>query len=328
MILTHEQIKDITLGALRVAQNEAGESCFYRFTEHQMEDVYIEIPDFYKKSKATAGVRLDFMTDSTALSFRYTVRSGSSRKFYFFDVCVDGVLVAHEGEMEMSAKAGQVSVVLGTERAERRVTVWLPNLSIARLSEVTLDDGATLTPVTPTRRLLALGDSITQGYDAVYPSQSYANKLAWALDAELVNQAIGGEVFRPAILDEHLPYTPDLITVAYGTNDWSGRTAEEFHKYSDAYYSRLAELYPTTPVYVILPIWRADMDKVTRVGRFESARDALRSYAGKYENFHVIDGMTLTPHLPAFYSDLYLHPNDLGFMVYAENLAKAISALC
>ena len=42
MKLNLEQMKEITLGALQVETNGAGEYCFYRFTEHQMEDVYIE----------------------------------------------------------------------------------------------------------------------------------------------------------------------------------------------------------------------------------------------------------------------------------------------
>ena len=264
MKLNFEQMREITLGALKVEINEAGEYCFYRFTEHQMEDVYIEIPDFYKKSKAAAGIRLDFMTDSENLSFRYSIKSGSSRKFYFFDCFVDGVLISHEGEMEMVEKAGEITVALGTDKRERRVTLWLPGLSIVRLSDVTLDDGASLRRAATARKILVLGDSITQGYDAVYPSQSYANKLAWALDAEIVNQAIGGEIFRPAILDENLPFTPDLITVAFGTNDWSGQTAENFEKNADGFYTKLATLYPNTPVFAILPIWRADWEKVTR----------------------------------------------------------------
>ena len=35
--------------------------------------------------------------------------------------------------------------------------------------------------------------------------------------------------------------------------------------------------------------------------------------------FSVLDGMTLVPHLPEFFSDKFLHPNDLGFGIYAEN---------
>lgn len=327
MKLNLEQMKEITLGALKIETNGAGEYCFYRFTEHQMEDVYIEIPDFYKKSKAAAGVRLDFLTDSESLSFRYTIKSGSSRKFYFFDCFVDGVLVSHEGEMEMSDKAGEISVTLGADKRERRVTLWLPGLSIVRLSDVTLDDGASLRRAPTARKILVLGDSITQGYDAVYPSQSYANKMAWALDAEIVNQAIGGEIFRPAILDEELPFTPDLITVAFGTNDWSGQTAEAFEKNADGFYTKLAGLYPDTPVFAILPIWRADWEKVTRTKPFHESREILRTLAEKHPNFRVIDGMTLTPHLPAFFSDLYLHPNDLGFQIYAQELVRQMKEI-
>ena len=327
MKLNFEQMKEITLGVLKVEINEAGEYCFYRFTEHQMEDIYIEIPDFYKKSKAAAGIRLDFMTDSASLSFRYSIKSGSSRKFYFFDCFVDGVLISHEGEMEMVEKAGEITVALGTDKRERRVTLWLPGLSIVRLSDVTLDDGASLRRAATARKILVLGDSITQGYDAVYPSQSYANKLAWALDAEIVNQAIGGEIFRPAILDENLPFTPDLITVAFGTNDWSGQTAENFEKNADGFYTKLATLYPNTPVFAILPIWRADWEKVTRAKPFHESREILRGLAEKHPNFRGIDGMSLTPHLPAFSSDLYPHPNDLGFEIYAQELVRRMQEI-
>lgn len=32
----------------------------------------------------------------------------------------------------------------------------------------------------------------------------------------------------------------------------------------------------------------------------------------------------MTPHCTDFYSDGYLHPNDLGFTQYAENLCNEI----
>jgi lysophospholipase L1-like esterase len=172
-----------------------------------------------------------------------------------------------------------------------------------------------------------LGDSITQGYDAVFSSQCYANKMAHMLDAEIVNQAIGGEIFRPAILDEQLPFAPDLITVAFGTNDWSGQTAENFEKNADGFYTKLANLYPNTPVFAILPIWRADWEKVTKAKPFHESRAILKALAEKHPNFHVIDGMALTPHLPAFFSDLYLHPNDLGFEIYAEELVRRMTEI-
>jgi hypothetical protein len=38
----------------------------------------------------------------------------------------------------------------------------------------------------------------------------------------------------------------------------------------------------------------------------------------------LIEGETLTPSIPDFYSDKYLHPNGLGFGIYAENLCKIL----
>ena len=39
----------------------------------------------------------------------------------------------------------------------------------------------------------------------------------------------------------------------------------------------------------------------------------------------VVSGWNLVPHLPEFFEDEYLHPNDQGFSLYAENLYKQIS---
>ena len=62
--------------------------------------------------------------------------------------------------------------------------------------------------------MLMLGDSITHGYDAISPSNSYASLVADMLDANAINKGIGGEVFWPqfaAMLDN---ITPEIITVA------------------------------------------------------------------------------------------------------------------
>ena len=70
-------------------------------------------------------------------------------------------------------------------------------------------------------RLLAFGDSITQGVDVVHPSLAYAPTLARLMDADSRNKGIGGEVFFPALLEEKEDLDPDFVTVAYGSNDWS-----------------------------------------------------------------------------------------------------------
>ena len=38
----------------------------------------------------------------------------------------------------------------------------------------------------------------------------------------------------------------------------------------------------------------------------------------------VLDGRPFVPHVPDFFSDLYLHPNDMGFKCYANALYEAM----
>jgi hypothetical protein len=40
-----------------------------------------------------------------------------------------------------------------------------------------------------------------------------------------------------------------------------------------------------------------------------------------------VDGFTLTPHIEDFFADKDLHPNDLGFAFYAENLLSALKKI-
>ena len=39
----------------------------------------------------------------------------------------------------------------------------------------------------------------------------------------------------------------------------------------------------------------------------------------------LVDGELMTPHLPEFFSDGFLHPNALGFGIYAENLVRVMN---
>lgn len=320
MRLTHEQAAALLDGALWWEENKEGALLPHRFTKEQT-DWYLADKDLGYKVWATAGVRLDFTTDADAFGFTYIASLASSRRFCYVDVAVDGALVAHEGEEQVRHLTKRVEIKLPA--GTHRVTVYLPGLFVAALDDLTLSDGATFAPVKKQRLLLALGDSITQGYDAVYPSLAYPTQLAAALDASLVNQGIGGEVFRPGI-PAALPKEPDIVTVAYGTNDFSCRDPEEAAADAAAFYRRVRDLYPHARIFALTPVWRADIDThPTRFASFEAARDMVRR-AAALPNCVVIEGDGLLPHLPAVCSDGYLHPNDLGFCAYAAALYRAM----
>ncbi len=320
MKLTHEQVATLLDGALWWEVTKEDALLPHRFTKEQAA-WYMQDPDLGYKNFATAGVRLDFTTDADAFGFTYIASLASSRRFCYVDVAVDGALVAHEGEDQVRHLTKRVEI--GLPKGTHRVTVFLPGLFVASLAEVTLTDGATFAPVKKKRLLLALGDSITQGYDAVYPSLAYPTQLAVALDASLVNQGIGAEVFRPGIPGV-LPKEPDIVTVAYGTNDYSHRDPAEAIADAAAFYRRVRDLYPRARIFALTPIWRADSaTHPTRFASFEAARDMVRR-AAALPNCVVIEGDGLLPHLPAMCSDGYLHPNALGFCAYAAALIAAM----
>lgn len=323
MQLTIKDIQSIAQGALRVEQNALGEISLYRFTEKQMALYERVNAEFYRKSYGTAGVRLEFDTDASEIKLRYRTCYASSRRFYYFDVFVDGVMVQHFGHenIERAVSLLQIPLPEGTHR----VCIYFPNLAEASICSLTLTDGATFAPVKRERKLLAFGDSITQGYDAKFSSQSYVNLLADKLGAELLNMGIGGEIFRPELLEDKIPFIPDIVTVAYGTNDWSGQEKTRTVEAANAFYARLRETFPQAKIFAITPIWRADNHRVTKVGTFEEGREIVRN-AARAVGATVIEGNSLIPHLPEVCSDAYLHPNDYGFKFYANALYDAIAA--
>jgi len=59
------------------------------------------------------------------------------------------------------------------------------------------------------------------------------------------------------------------------------------------------------------------------MGTFENRRQIVNEEAEMLGLIH-IDGLTLVPPSPEFFADEYLHPNDAGFGIYADNLTKAL----
>ncbi len=319
MRLANEQLRAATGGALAVRENDEGELELRRFNEEQQRFYrdHGARPIFYLETFAAAGIRLEFETDADYLSLSYHTKRASTRSFYFIDVKVDGVLTAHLGhrDIEEAYATARVELPEGTHR----VCIYFPCYASIAIRALELSDGATFTPVKRPLKLLAYGDSITQGLLAESPSCIYATALADALGAEVLNQGIGGERFVPALLDLDIDFVPDLITVAYGTNDWRRLPRETVVANAHAFYEKLRRRYPSTRIFAITPIWRADDTLETAFGDFEDVRALVREAAAK-NGAIVLEGDGLVPHVSEAFGDERLHPNDLGFTCYTSAL--------
>ena len=214
MKLTFEQIQSVTFGAVCIEQQDDGIH-FFKCTKKQLDGWYSLAQSLGDRALTTTGIRLDFHTDASEVSFTVDAMGpGTGAKFV--------LLINDVTELcsYLPADEGEYTFTMALPAGENRVTFVLPSHNVpGLLKAVELKDASVFKAHEFDTKIIFIGDSITQGYDAVFASQSYANKMAYMLDAEIVNQAIGGEIFRPAILDEKLPFAPDLITVAFGTND-------------------------------------------------------------------------------------------------------------
>ena len=320
MDLTFNDIKKITFGA--VNSFEEGGLHFRKCTEKQIAVWYSASKTLGDRAKATTGIRLDFMTDSSFLEF-------SAIKGNNFEVHIDGLFrrLFLMNELRERGETARFSICdpLGKpyKKGEKhRVTLLFPFHDEGILGHVALEDGSCLEPYSYDMKILFIGDSITQGWDSGYDSMGFAPRVANFFNADYINQGIGGSVFNADAFDT-LAFDPDVTVVAYGTNDWDKiNSARELTERASAHLSLIKEAFggKEKKIFAISPIWR-DSHSPRPMGSFTDCRSAVIKAIESVGAIH-IDGLSLVPPYPELYADKYLHPNALGFSFYAENLIK------
>jgi len=322
MKLTLDQIQAVTRGAVRVTE-EGGRFRFFRLTEEQIGLYHTLSPDFwYPRALASAGIRMEFLTDSPYLSLTIETWAGSAVPAVMMEIMVNDASVGTLGSDHTAEGVFSGTYALG--EGEKRIRIYFPWSARTELIAAELADGSSLTPVQRSKTMLIFGDSITQGAMAEHPSVTYASRLADLLEADTINKGVAGDVLHAELAEMSDEGAFDYIAVAYGTNDWKKTTREVFEQSCSAFYSTISRRYPNARIFAITPIWRANPERITDVGEFFYVRDFIQKIAADLPNVTVIDGYDFVPHDPAYFGDLRVHPNDKGFARYAENLYEEI----
>lgn len=335
MQLDFDRICDITVGAEEITQETDGFH-FNRFSTAQRGLYKQSSPeDFYRKTFATSGVRLQFSTDSRKLKLDVSATSASSRSYFALDVFANGVMIGSidnlTDDMPLDYTLAQLPLGVYSKTFDlgegmKDVCIFLPWSVCVVINGMELDDDAVVIPIKPKYKLLTFGDSITQGYDAQHPSNKYITRLALALDAAECNKAIGGEEFYPPMAEAENGIAPDYIVVAYGTNDWSHCVSREvLEEHCSAFYRTLGAKYPNAKLFALTPIWRLDWEQEKPTGYFHDVEEIVREAVKDIPNATVIRGFDHVPKDTDFFADLRLHPNDAGFDHYYQNLWSEIT---
>lgn len=276
------------------------------------------VAQFPERAVQTAGITLEFYTSQEEISFTFFFTC-FARDWVTFDVYENDMFMEtiHFDDRTAESRFFYKKRTAG----ESRLVIYMPATADTHFRDFYL--GEYRPTEAPSRKYLALGCSIAQGMEAVSPSITYANIVKRHFDAQILNLGIGGFIYDPGSLDEDLPYDPDIITVAYGTNDTSSESSvAEITEKTSAYLEKLKSIYPDKTVHVITPVWRKEWDDSAKFcHKAEAVQDMIVSEAARH-HFHVIDGRHAVPHSPAFYKDGFLHPNDLGFALYGLYVIK------
>ena len=317
MIIKNGELKNFISGA--VYYEESDGLIPYRFSKKQIET---SRDDINKVRHLTAsGIKIDFISDTNTLQFHYTVYTEFSSliyKLYYFDVYADGVLVLHQGEKDLTTdREGNISLIF--KEGRKHITIYLPGSCAVKIEDFTIDDHAYIEQVSYDKNVYFFGDSITHTAYLEFPSLNYSNILSRKFRYNAVNQAIGGDIFDKNNLLYLPDFKADMIFVAYGTNDWCA-AVEGMEENIDAYLEKLSSLFPDVQINVILPIWRRDLNAYPQhLYSFDDMRNIIKKTAEKYR-MNVLDGFDFVPRDEKFYTDKDLHPNEMGFLFYADSL--------
>ena len=282
----------------------------YHFSEAQLEHFKQRDDFWYSRALLQAGIKIELVTDSEKLGmeyYSYAVYSAIDG----INVCVNDVAVYTHNP----GKPGKGSFECTLPKGEKRVTVYLPIDAPVGIKSLYVDGKYKAAKERKTK-LLAIGDSITQGYGAGVGYATYVNSLYRKTGYEILCQGIGGYRYEKGSVMPIDGYKPDKIMVALGTNYYND-PAYDYEKCIEEFYEALHSVYGDTPVLTVTPIWR--YDEGFDEGRLMLVSEKIKSVCSKYSNITVLDGYYLVPHIEECYLDP-VHPNAYG----NEHMAQGI----
>lgn len=329
MKITGQKLENTIHNALRVTEKE-GILCPLRFTDKQQE-AFDGLTVYHLSSdhiRMAAGITMEFITDSNFFELSYKLINGYRDRLCTFDVYENNNFVKSYVINFATNNDGHIKYTFES-KGKNKVVVYLPHTLEVGIESLELEDGAEFEVINKrNKRLLFLGDSITHGMLSSHASGGYAMILSQLLECECLNQGISALCFAEEMIDKNMPFEPDIVIVALGTNDWRRRKSKkEFDECVKRYIDKVAQIHKKAEIFVISPLWRTDWkENVQDMYMFTELYDVLMRICKDYKNIRVINGSDMLHHMRMFFVD-GVHPNDLGHTALAMNLYKEIKNL-
>ncbi|MER5464274.1 GDSL-type esterase/lipase family protein [Streptomyces sp. NPDC002668] len=193
--------------------------------------------------------------------------------------------------------------------------------------------GGTVTPAAPRPRWLVHGDSITEGWWSTRPAHSWPAVVGRTLGLDTVNLGYAGGARGELATAQQLSALPaDVITLAFGTNCWTGIPCSVplLYETTRAFIELVRQGHPDIPLLLVSPVLRPDAEQTPnplgatladlRTAMEAAVRDRIADGSGD-QRLTLLPGRDLLG--PGQLAD-GVHPNDEGHAVLAAAVAGAL----
>lgn len=329
------EVQPYIRNTLTLSRDPEGYYHLHRFTENQQRSIGTHAL-YRAMGKTSSGCSLRFLTRGSSLSFRCKrfnqslLRKEGDIEFDFpklygrkmemrdyFDLVIDGLLVE-----SIPLRTGEVTARWDNQDKNlREVELFFPLTHCVGIQDFACDESIQALE-RPLSSILLLGDSIMQGVGSESPSVALSPRLASLSGLEVINQGLMGSLFNPDIVQELPTELPiSKVIVGYGTNDWVLRASiSELEEVVDALLHRLFELYPTSEILLLSPLWRSDWEVERAMGSFSQMSEAIKKVSKGFPLVTFVDCLSCIDHNEEVFADGFLHPNKQGFSLYARAL--------
>ncbi|MBQ2876530.1 MAG: hypothetical protein IJE25_05935 [Clostridia bacterium] len=286
-------------------------------------------PRAAKFSKATAGGRVRFRTNSTYIAIR--AHLGDIYRISMLTLTLSAGFDLYEGREYLGSfnppyeiqNGGVYEAALNLgERRERELALNMPQYAQAIDLEIGIDGEATLSPPTDYRissPIVFYGSSITHGACASRSGLTFVNRISRDLCADVYNLGFGAGCRGELEIAEYIgSLSPSVAVIGY---DHNAPNKEKLRATHLPFVERLRSLLPETPIILVS---RPDV-KESQEGleRFEIIKETYHRLcdSGDKRVHLVFGGELLTS---AEHTHDGIHPNDLGEAEISSKLAEYI----